>query len=230
MINTNITIPNSLDYENKIKNDTEKNIQEFINNIKASHEQNEDWPAVTSVAKLLIMTTAFSYFDLKLSHKIAEISTKTFGLCLEKLVPNGGLPYLVSMVNPIAKLNMSMSKLFGSNAITKIFIPSLCEEIEFRWFVQEVLLRKLPKKIIERINPALTEMVDSMPARISRVAASALFFALCHTYDLGCSQEGGISVLIGGLLYGGLYEFNNHEFVNCINLHVTYNVLKHMTN
>ena len=140
-----------------------------------------------------------------------------------------GVNLLSKLIKPLVNLNSKISSLFGSNVSAEFFIAAVCEELEFRWFVQEILLHQLPKKILEISAPDLAKKLETLPARISRVALAALIFALCHTQALDCTQGGGISQLMGGLLYGSLYEFMDLSMVNCINLHFLYNCLSLLT-
>lgn len=180
---------------------------------------------VDSFTKNVLMIGALSTIDLTVTPKIAQIATQALGFCLGNFISTPGINWIASLVSPLARLNNKVGNLFGSNITSSIFAPALCEEVEFRWFVQDILLKKLPKKVIEKIAPDMANIVDSMPARISRVAAAALFFAICHAHALECAEGGGIYQLMGGLLYGALYEFSDNSLVNCINLHCIYNLV-----
>jgi membrane protease YdiL (CAAX protease family) len=180
---------------------------------------------IDSFSKTILMLGAFSTVDLTVTPKIVQIASQTLGLCLGNFISKPGINWVASLVNPLARLNNKIGHLFGSNITASIFVPALCEELEFRWFLQDILLKKLPKKVIEKIAPDMANIVDSMPARISRVAAAALIFAICHTHALDCAEGGGMEQLVGGLLYGALYEFAENSLVNCINLHCIYNLV-----
>ena len=175
--------------------------------------------------KMLLLTTGTTASDLTLTPRIQNFIVNQLGICLGNFIPLTGVNYLASyVVNPLVRLNKTIGNLFGSNVTSDIFIPALCEEIEFRWFVQGILLKKLPEKVIKKISPDLAWVVDSAPAKISRVAATALFFAICHLHVLDCEKGGGISQFAGGLLYGALYELSDQNLVHCINLHCLHNL------
>ncbi len=180
---------------------------------------------INDYIKEFLLTGGMVGADLALTQKIASFATNQLGFCLGNWMPSTGLAYLNSfVVTPIVQLNQKIGSLFGSNVTSEIIIPAMCEEIEFRWFIQNILLKQLPKKVIEQISPDLVGLVDSLPAKVSRVTAAALFFAICHTYALDCPQGGGIYQLVGGLLYGTLYEFSEQNLFYCINLHSLYNL------
>lgn len=85
-----------------------------------------------------------------------------------------GVNLLSKLIKPLVNLNSKISSLFGSNVSAEFFIAAVCEELEFRWFVQEILLHQLPKKILEISAPDLAKKLETLPARISRVALAAL--------------------------------------------------------
>lgn len=137
-------------------------------------------------------------------------SLTSLGFCLGNFITPAGKKQLEYIGSSLGELHLRIGSIFGKNIGSQVLIPALCEEIEFRWFVQEVLLRKLPKAVLQTIAPKLTELVDSFPARITRVAAAALLFALCHPSVLDCPQGGGASYpLLTGLILGTTYEFTS---------------------
>lgn len=135
---------------------------------------------------------------------------------------------MTSFTNPIARLNNGIACLFGSNVASDVFVPAICEEIEFRWGVQELLLRQAPKKFLEYVAPKYANLVDSTPARINRIVLTALLFAYCHVEVLDCSNGGGINELLGGLLYGTIYEYTDYSLATCMNLHCIFNLMVEM--
>lgn len=129
--------------------------------------------------------------DINISHKIADLATNKLGICLDNFLSETGKTSIESLISPLASINKKIGDLFGASLSGQVFVPAICEEVEFRWFVKEILLRQLPKQIVKQISPDLMKMVDSTPARISRVAATALIFAYCHTHALDCSKGAG---------------------------------------
>ena len=182
-------------------------------------------PTISSLARCTLTTLGISFADMAFSNVATYIATKKLGFCFGNVISENGIGFLRHIERNIARVNGISISLLGESLGTTIMIPALCEEVEFRWFVQDVLLTKLPKKIIEQISPQMTSIINSVPARISRVAATAIIFALLHTHALPCSEGGGIHQLIGGLLYGSIYEMSGGSLLYCTNLHFIYNLV-----
>lgn len=182
----------------------------------------------TALAKTVLLTGAISVADIKLTPFITHIVSHNFGFCLGNFLSGAGTRALASIVNPIVSVNARISRLFGSNLAAEIMMPALCEEVEFRWFVQDILLKELPRKILEQVSPKHAHLVDSEIVRINRIAASALFFAYCHLHALGCSTGGGINHLVGGLLYGAIYEYSDWSLFGVVNLHTMFNLVQQL--
>lgn len=178
--------------------------------------------------KYTLAAAGMSLIDATLTPKIMSLAADKLGFCLSNFLPKNGIHFLFSIESPIAKLNDKLGSLFGNTLAGGIMIPAICEEVQFRWFIQEVVFHTLPKKILEKIAPDLTYLVDSLPARISRVAAAAIIFSLIHAHALECSNGGGISQLIGGLLYGAMYECSDYTIVHNVNAHIFFNLFNKM--
>jgi hypothetical protein len=195
--------------------------QSAIQPIKSQDKANPP-SLLYSVGMLGMIVTAGSAADFILTGHLSK-NLSSLGFCLGSFVPKGSRSWCKYIGNSLGRLNGDIGRIFGENLTSEVMVPAACEEIEFRWFVQEVLLRKLPRAVLQKIAPHLTGMVDSLPARISRIAAAALFFALCHAYVLDCAAGGGISQLMGGLLYGAIYEYTG-SLSSCISMHFLYNL------
>lgn len=90
------------------------------------------------------------------------------------------------------------------------FIGPVVEELEWRWFVQEVCLKVAPNLLINALAPGYGSLVYHPAAKVCRVVISAGLFALAHTdhWGEGKNKNAGImSHFIGGLAYGGLTEY-----------------------
>jgi membrane protease YdiL (CAAX protease family) len=190
-----------------------------------TREQNQATPPsfLRSVGINMVGVTASSAVDIFLSTYVAD-NLSNLGFCLGSFVPKNTRSWCRYIEGKIGTFNTGIVRTLSyNNPASKIMASAACEEIEFRWFLQEVLLRKLPKAALQKIAPRLTEMVDSLPARISRVAAASLLFALCHSQVLDCSAGGGIGQLMGGLFYGAIYEYTG-SLSTCTTMHFLYNV------
>ncbi len=195
---------------------TEQAIQPHLEEIANNHEID------VGVKKYMLAALGISFFDFNLTNKISFALSK-YGICFGNVLPKTVVDYLWKIELNIGTFNSKISTLFPNNVIMTTFIKAFCEEIEFRWFVQHIVLKKLPEKILGLISPELTKCVDSTPARITRIAAASLIFALIHAHTLECDKGGGLSQLIGGILYGTLCEYSD-SIVHGINLHIIYNL------
>lgn len=81
----------------------------------------------------------------------------------------------------------------------------LHEELFYRVFVQQFLMRVVPFLILSRISPQNADLVDSQYAKIARVVLSSLYFGYSHFDNW---ENGSLNnMIIGGLEMGGLYEY-----------------------
>lgn len=165
-----------------------------------------------------------SFAHAKLAEKICEV-TSSHGLCLGNLLTANGTEYLWKVADPIARLNNLLANTFGSNLSTEMAFPAFCEELEFRWFVQEILFQKLPQKCIEQISPMQAGQLDSKTAKVLRVIAASFLFAFMHVNKLPCENGGGTAQLFSGMLFGALYELSGQSVAFTAALHCLFNLL-----
>jgi len=103
-------------------------------------------------------------------------------------------------------------KYFESNPVARLpfsLIPfAAAEEIFARGFIQNGLLRGLPKKIIEWVSPNKSLWIDHAVTRSARIIISAGLFALMHTRKWDCSAGGGLAEFLSGLVYSTIGEFS----------------------
>ncbi len=176
-------------------------------------------PVITEAGKLNALTEIDQVKDFAAKVAILGFCAKhgltKFKFCLNEIVPAG-------IQNIIRTSNRFISKLASlpiaslpdpvrGHAYTIITSP-IVEEIEHRFLLQEVLLRRLPKMILDKCAPKYTSLIESRAAKIGRVALSTLVFGLCHITrdqdhaDKCLGSNYGISVLGGGILLGYLTE------------------------
>lgn len=80
--------------------------------------------------------------------------------------------------------------------------------------------------MLDRVAPTKVHWVDSNVAKITRIALTSLLFAYAHMRILDCSSGGGIDQLVGGIIYGCVYEFTDLSLFGCMQLHWMYNLAK----
>lgn len=184
---------------------------------------------VDSWVKVLSITGGITAADYKLTPIITKFLIE-HRFCLGNFFSNGARGVLASIVNPLVNVNQTLGRLFGQTVTGKTFVPAACEEVEFGLLFQKLALTELPREILKRVAPQYANAVDSDAAKVTRIAARALFFAYCHVNVLDCSTGGGISQLLGGALYGSIYEYSpSLNFVACINLHCLFNLANQLS-
>lgn len=141
------------------------------------------------------------------------------GICLNNIVPSS-IQKIVDVNNAITA-NFLFKPFFSllperliDPADTIIAAP-IVEEFKYRFLFQEVLLRRIPKMILNKCAPEYVHLVDATPTKIARVALSTLVFGLFHmgrsadhaNQCLGSNY--GFAVLGAGAWLGYLAEKTN---------------------
>jgi hypothetical protein len=80
---------------------------------------------------------------------------------------------------PFAPLSSILSSKAIAAGVQIITTPSL-EEFGWSFLFQELLLRRLPKEILNRFAPDYAPLVDAKAARIARVILRTMLFAVSH--------------------------------------------------
>lgn len=98
-------------------------------------------------------------------------------------------------------------------SVACLALGGVIEEVAFRYLFQEVILRKLPQKALEKFFPVYAEAVDSMPMKISRVALSSLFFTYLHQspFFMDCATQGITAIMVRALFFSLLQEITQNS-------------------
>lgn len=98
-----------------------------------------------------------------------------------------------------------------------VFAP-IYEELECRYLLQELLMKKLPEKILQKYRPQSIKLVNHPAAVAARIFTSSLWFAASHLHSHDCSKHGGAlyAHFLAGLLFGKLQEDTGHSIYNII--------------
>ena len=101
------------------------------------------------------------------------------------------------------------------------------EEFIFRVLIQDVLLKKLPQAILNKISPELADKVNSNGAKIMRVALSSIAFSLFHLINLKIYSEDVVTLQLAntlgvGLICGFLQEKTGDAWA-ALGLHLAFN-------
>lgn len=131
-----------------------------------------------------------------------------------------------STVRVLTYPSMKIANYFSLSKYNKaVILAPLVEEIQFRYLLQQVALKELPKSLMDRVLPDHQIDFDSKKAQLLRILVTAGIFAALHMTAIDCSNGGGgISQLIGGLFYSALIE-NGFPLMETIALHSVFNAL-----
>jgi hypothetical protein len=100
---------------------------------------------------------------------------------------------------------------------------AIIEEITDRVILQELLLKRLPKTILQKYAPKQIYLIDHPVVRVARVFLSSLHFAIIHTHAYH-RDEDLYPYIMAGVVFGTLQEINGHPAYNMI-AHVAANTL-----
>lgn len=151
------------------------------------------------------------------------------GICLNNLIPTSVLKSYLSWTRATAMIPSQIHKfIYGKGPGNSFFetgvLAPVCEEVEYRYLIQHVLLKKVPQAILEKVAPNYAEMINKWPVQVLRAFIVAVLFAAAHSQSLSCDTWGGMPQLIGGFLYGLLNEYHDGNIVHTINLHMIHNM------
>jgi membrane protease YdiL (CAAX protease family) len=144
---------------------------------------------------------------------VTQILTR-YGFCLYKWMPDAVMNTVQNVVSIAEIVRLPMAKLlkfFPENAhsfLNTTVIAPISEEILFRGIIQEILLKRAPVALLQKINPRAANWLESnINAKIGRVALSTLIFALAHLSTHNCAMSNRAIGVIGlGALLGILVE------------------------
>lgn len=101
----------------------------------------------------------------------------------------------------------NISNLLGiENDHLNIILKATVEEVVFRKVIQKLVLRELPRKIINKISPKHANIVDHKAAKAMQIAISAILFGLMHTNQWKCHKGGAIPAIFAGAIFGLVAE------------------------
>lgn len=111
---------------------------------------------------------------------------------------------------------------------TFAFKAPIVEELLFRVGLQELILKRAPKAILNRFAPSYSGVVDTKIAKIARVALTAAAFSLAHAMppEYGwpnCSTARLVNTFVLGLVLGGVQEVTESPLMAML-LHSGFNI------
>lgn len=145
---------------------------------------------------------------------LASVALTNGGFCLAQHLPKKFMDVANELANicnklslPVNTLTQDLSKELQFFCQLTVTAP-IVEEIFFRGFIQEFLLKQGPAALLGPISPKAAKwVVSNTTARVGRVALSTLIFALAHTQANNCAMSNrAIAVIGGGLVFGSFVE------------------------
>lgn len=131
---------------------------------------------------------------------------KTYPLCFD--VPSAVSSYTL-LTHKIENLIPSP---FGFSAKLFIIRP-IFNEYCYRFALQEILLKRIPKKLLKKFAPSSKPLVNSIIAKVARVAITSVIFTLAQIYpdnssisNQNCSLIQIINIFGVGLILGAIQE------------------------
>lgn len=111
---------------------------------------------------------------------------------------------------------------------TGAFKGPIVEELLFRVALQEILLKRAPKAILNKVSPSHAKIIDTKVSKIARVLISSLAFSLAHAMPPGsglanCSTVRLINTFVMGLIAGSIQEITSSPLLP-ICLHIGWNL------
>lgn len=175
---------------------------------------------------MVVVGTMLGRYPLINFVKISDCK-KIFDLCkyFENVLP-GYDSYKSLHTNVFKKYNLDKWVLDPINFEISVRGP-IYEELFFRLGIQELLLKRLPKKIIQKFAPSKASWVDCRVAQIARITLSSALFAMAHVdRAVLCKTlnncDSFIGTLIQGLIAGVIQEKTNNIFYSTA-LHIAHN-------
>ena len=156
------------------------------------------------------------------------------GICLNNFISVSIMKNYRSLMSPIMRgPTLIHNFLFGEKPGNPFFktgiIAPVWEEMEYRFLIQHVLLKKIPEHILNKIAPNYAEIINKWPVQLLRAFTVALLFAIAHGQAQSCESWGGLPQLMSGLLYGLLNEASNGNIILTMNLHMIHNMFVLLT-
>ncbi len=106
---------------------------------------------------------------------------------------------------------------------TSCLLVPVIDELLYCGLLQTIILKELPRVVLEKVRPSYVRYVDSLPARTLRVSITALLYGLAHN-NLPLS----LPQLTDGLMRGMAYESSNSDLRIPVVMHIFNNSLNNL--
>ncbi len=101
-----------------------------------------------------------------------------------------------------------IEQLTRNHRLTWATLSVICvtEDMMFSFFIQSLLLSKIPKLVLQKIAPAYEHLVDCKTAKAARMGVTSVLFALSHLEQWGHTRGMMLCQLFVGLYFARLRE------------------------
>lgn len=107
-------------------------------------------------------------------------------------------------------------------------VHPICEELVFRYLLQDVILTKIPKYVVKKIAPGKETALDTTVAKAIRIVVTAVLFSGAHYSNDHLSPQKLcyqlVSTAVGGITLGILKE-SKAGLLGAVASHATFNML-----
>ncbi len=141
-----------------------------------------------------------------------EILNST-NFCFSSIFPNGTSEFFKKYVNYPNWLSVTKDNF---NCRMGVVYGPVFEELVDRVLLQEVLLKRVPEKILQRVSPQYSHLINHSAAKITRIFLTSVFFALHHYWAHTCSHGDMYPYLLAGATLGVLQEVSGHPFYSIV--------------
>lgn len=136
----------------------------------------------------------------------------------------GKLDELKQFIVPHPKKHIERFLQFGSlNYFSYTIVNASLEEFFYRGVVQSFLLKELPRFILKSINPSYAGAVDRYEAKVIRILATSILFAIAH--EQFKNESGMTLALLIGDLFTSVMRENGASLFELSLKHSIYNFL-----
>lgn len=129
--------------------------------------------------------------------------------CFSKVFPDRTEEIFGKLADP---LELIIKVIGYDHCSSSVVYSPIYEELTIRVLLQEVLLKRVPEKILEKVSPQHAHLTNHFIAKITRVFLSSVCFALAHPEASCCACGDMYPYLIAGVALGTLQEVSGHPF------------------
>lgn len=121
-----------------------------------------------------------------------------------KAILNADCPYqeYLNQVNLLSGENNTPESIAKVNVLQMIVIPAVAEELIFRGLLQDVILKRLVGKIVQKIAPSHAGLVDSKIYTAIRIALTTYAFMSIHEAKQAIMADSYVEQMVATIIRG----------------------------